>query len=140
MTSTTPIREGSEFLISSNGSPFEWPKPDLRMNVAVARVKETGLPLLYLNQVGGQDELVFDGASFVLNVDAGVVAQLPAWEETVRIVEMRRTAAGWRCEPAERAMLEEHELGRLPRLHAGLAGLRRQERLPERRAGRLRRH
>ena len=46
---------GSELLISPNGSPFDWPKPDLRMNVAVARVKETGLPLLYLNQVGGQD-------------------------------------------------------------------------------------
>ena len=69
---------GSEMLISPNGSPFDWPKPDLRMNVAVARVKETGLPLLYLNQVGGQDELVFDGASFVLNADAGLAAQLPA--------------------------------------------------------------
>jgi NAD+ synthase len=53
---------GSEMLISPNGSPFDWPKPDQRMNVAVARVKETGLPLVYLNQIGGQDELVFDGA------------------------------------------------------------------------------
>ena len=90
---------GSEMLISPNGSPFDWPKPDLRMNVAVARVTETGLPLLYLNQVGGQDELVFDGASFVLNADAGLAVQLPAWEEAVRVVEMRRTAGGWRCEP-----------------------------------------
>ena len=98
---------GSEMLISPNGSPFDWPKPDQRMNVAVARVKETGLPLLYVNQVGGQDELVFDGASFVLNADAGLAAQLPAWEEAVRIVEMRRTGAGWRCEPAERCVLEE---------------------------------
>src|SRR5882672_794254 len=77
---------GSEMLVSPNGSPFDWPKPDLRMNVAVARVKETGLALLYLNQVGGQDELVFDGASFVLNADASLVAQLPDWEETVRVV------------------------------------------------------
>ena len=60
---------GSEMLISPNGSPFDWPKPDQRMNVAVARVTETGLPLLYVNQIGGQDELVFDGASFVLNAD-----------------------------------------------------------------------
>jgi NAD+ synthase len=97
---------GSEMLISPNGSPFDWPKPDQRMNVAVARVKETGLPLLYVNQVGGQDELVFDGASFVLNADAGLAAQLPAWEEAVRVVEMRRTGAGWRCEPAERCVLE----------------------------------
>src|SRR6476660_4886444 len=98
---------GSAMLISPNGSPFDWPKPDQRMNVAVARVKETSLPLLYVNQVGGQDELVFDGASFVLNADAGLAAQLPAWEEAVRVVEMRRTGAGWRCEPAERCVLEE---------------------------------
>src|SRR6187455_3398400 len=98
---------GSELLISPNGSPFDWPKPDLRMNVAVARVTETGLPMLYVNQVGGQDELVFDGASFVLNADASLAAQLPAWDEAVRVVEMRRTGTGWRCEPAERCVLEE---------------------------------
>ena len=112
---------GSELLISPNGSPFDWPKPDLRMNVAVARVKETGLPLLYLNQVGGQDELVFDGASFVLNADASLAAQLPAWEEVVSVVEMRRTTAGWRCEPAVRAVLEEHEAAAY---HACMLGLR----------------
>src|SRR5205085_2254215 len=74
---------GSEMLISPNGSPFDWPKPDQRMNVAVARVKETSLPLLYVNQVGGQDELVFGGASFVLNADAGLAAQLPAWVDAL---------------------------------------------------------
>src|SRR5436190_22152924 len=100
---------GSEMLISPNGSPFDWPKPDLRMNVAVARVKETRLPLLYLNQVGGQDELVFDGASFVLNADAGLAAQRPAWEEAVGVAEMRRTGAGWRCLEGQRAVLEERE-------------------------------
>ena len=100
---------GSELLISPNGSPFDWPKPDQRTNVAVARVKETGLPLIYLNQVGGQDELVFDGASFVLNGDATLAAQLPAWEEGVRVVEMRRANGAWRCEPAARALLEEKE-------------------------------
>src|SRR5499427_6193655 len=68
---------GSELLVVPNGSPFDWPKPELRINVAVARVTETGLPLVYLNQVGGQDELVFDGASFVLNGDATLAAQLP---------------------------------------------------------------
>jgi NAD+ synthase len=100
---------GSELLISPNGSPFDWPKPDQRTNVAVARVKETGLPLVYLNQVGGQDELVFDGASFVLNGDATLAAQLPAWEERVEVVEMRRANGAWRCEPASRAILEERE-------------------------------
>ena len=100
---------GSEFLVSPNGSPFDWPKPDLRMNVAVARVQETGLPLIYLNQVGGQDELVFDGASFVLNADLGLAVQMPAWEEAVWVVEMRRGAGGWRCLEGERAAIEERE-------------------------------
>ena len=61
-----------------NGSPFEHGKVDQRLQLAVARVIETGLPLLYVNQVGGQDELVFDGGSFVLNADRRLVAQLPA--------------------------------------------------------------
>ena len=112
---------GSELLISPNGSPFDWPKPDLRMNVAVARVNETGLPLLYLNQIGGQDELVFDGASFVLNADASLAVQLPAWEEAVSVVEMRRAGGGWRCVEGSRALLEEHESAAY---HACVLGLR----------------
>jgi NAD+ synthase len=112
---------GSEFLLSPNGSPFDWPKPDLRMNVAVARVTETGLPLIYLNQVGGQDELVFDGASFVLNADCSLAVQLPAWEEAIVVVEMRRTGDGWRCEQGERAALEAQESAAY---HACVLGLR----------------
>jgi len=112
---------GAELLISPNGSPFDWPKPHLRMNVAVARVKETGLPLIYLNQVGGQDELVFDGASFVLNGDASLAVQLPAWQEQVLVVEMQRAHAGWRCEPAMRALLQE---GEAAAYHACVLGLR----------------
>ena len=100
---------GAELLISPNGSPFDWPKPDLRMNVAVARTKETGLALIYLNQVGGQDELVFDGASFVLNPDGELAVQLPAWEEALGIAELARTAAGWRCRRGPRAVLEEKD-------------------------------
>ena len=112
---------GSEFLVSPNGSPFDWPKPDLRMNVAVARVQETGLPLLYLNQIGGQDELVFDGASFVLNADLKLAVQMPAWEEAVWVVEMRRGAGGWRCLEGERAAIEEQEAAAY---HACVLGLR----------------
>ena len=63
-------RDGAELLIVPNGSPYWIDKQDVRYGVAEARVKETGLPLAYVNQVGGQDELVFDGASFVLNDDA----------------------------------------------------------------------
>jgi NAD+ synthase len=112
---------GSEMLISPNGSPFDWPKPDLRMNVAVARVTETGLPLLYLNQIGGQDELVFDGASFVLNADRGLAVQMPAWEESIVVVEMRRAANGWACAQGARAAIEEHESAAY---HACVLGLR----------------
>jgi NAD+ synthase len=112
---------GSEMLVSPNGSPFDWPKPDLRMNVAVARVKETGLPLIYLNQVGGQDELVFDGASFVLNADLSLPIQMPAWEERVTLIEMRRGAGGWVCAQGERAAIEEKDAAAY---HACVLGLR----------------
>jgi NAD+ synthase len=98
---------GAEILICPNGSPFDWTKPDVRINRAVARVTETGLPLTYLNQVGGQDELVFDGASFVLNAGCSLAAQLPAWEEAVAITEWRKAPTGWRCEPAPLATIEE---------------------------------
>ena len=74
---------GAELLLVPNGSPFEIDKPDLRTNVAVARVMQTRLPLAYLNQIGGQDELVFDGASFVLNADAELALQAPAWARRV---------------------------------------------------------
>jgi NAD+ synthase len=112
---------GSEMLISPNGSPFDWPKPDLRMNVAVARVTETRLPLLYVNQVGGQDELVFDGASFVLNADLSLAVQMPAWEEAVTLVTLQRTPAGWVCRQGERAAVEERWSAAY---HACVLGLR----------------
>ena len=112
---------GAEILISPNGSPFDWPKPDLRMNVAVARVTESGLPLIYLNQIGGQDELVFDGASFVLNADCSIAVQMPAWDEAVTLTRWTRTPAGWTCATGERALLPERDAAAY---HACLLGLR----------------
>ena len=112
---------GAEILISLNGSPFDWPKPDLRMNVAVARVTESGLPLIYLNQVGGQDELVFDGASFVLNADRSLPIQLPAWEEAVVLTTWTRGDDGWRCAPGARAVLPDRDAAAY---HACVLGLR----------------
>ncbi len=76
------------------------------MNIAVARVVESGLPLIYVNQVGGQDELVFDGASFVLNADNSLAVQLPAWEEKLALTDWKRTDGRWRCEPGERAVID----------------------------------
>jgi NAD+ synthase len=100
---------GSEILLVPNGSPFSMNKYDVRMGHAVARVAESGLPLAYVNQVGGQDELVFDGASFVLNRGGELALQMPAWESAVTISEWTRSADGWRCTPGERALLEEGE-------------------------------
>lgn len=88
---------GAEILLVSNGSPFEADKTDLRLNLAVSRVTESGLPLVYLNQVGGQDELVFDGGSFVLNADRSLAAQLPAFRESIALTRWRREGEGWRC-------------------------------------------
>jgi len=98
---------GSEILLVPNGSPFDASKRDHRLNVAVARVVEAGLPLVYLNQVGGQDELVFDGASFVLNADRRLAAQLPSWEEALVITEWRRENGAWVCAAGSVAELEE---------------------------------
>src|SRR5215467_8132029 len=97
---------GGEILLVPNGSPYRRGVIDERLNVAVARVKEAGLPLVYANQVGGQDELVFEGASFVLNPDLGFAAQLPAFREDVATVAFVRTAAGWRARAGSIAPIE----------------------------------
>lgn len=72
---------GAEVLIVPNGSPFEVDKHEVRLNHAVARCTESHLPLIYVNQVGGQDELVFDGGSFVLDHDYALAARAASWEE-----------------------------------------------------------
>jgi NAD+ synthase len=97
---------GGEILLVPNGSPYRRGVVDERLNVAVARVKESGLPLVYANQVGGQDELVFEGASFVLNTDLTFAAQLPAFREDHATVTFIRTVTGWRAEPGPIAALE----------------------------------
>ncbi|WP_336961878.1 NAD+ synthase [Sphingobium aquiterrae] len=94
--------EGAEILISPNGSPYEIGKDDKRLRgVAAARVQETGLPLIYLNRVGGQDELVFDGASFVLDGDMSLVHQLPEWEEKLVVTRWEKAQGRWHCAPGE---------------------------------------
>jgi NAD+ synthase len=88
---------GGEILLVPNGSPYRRGVIDERLNVAVARVKDAGMPLVYVNQVGGQDELVFEGASFVLNADLTFGAQLPSFREAVVTVVFERAADGWHC-------------------------------------------
>jgi NAD+ synthase len=89
---------GAELLLVPNGSPYEFEKRDQRIQLAIARVTETGLPLAYVNQVGGQDELVFDGASFVINADHRLAAQLPCFQEAVALTHWRREGERWVCE------------------------------------------
>ncbi len=108
-TCETLAETGAEILLVPNGSPFERNKDDVRLNLVVARVTETGLPMAYLNQVGGQDELVFDGASFVLNADRTLAVQMPMFEESVALTEWRREGDGWRVLPGPVAKLPEKE-------------------------------
>jgi len=90
---------GAEMFICINGSPYEINKEALRIEgVAKRRAVDTGLPLIYLNRVGGQDELVFDGASFVINGDGGLAVQLRDWEEQLHETSWTKTAKGWRCD------------------------------------------
>ena len=100
---------GAELLICINGSPYEIDKDTLRIDgVAKRRAVDTGLPLAYLNRVGGQDELVFDGASFVVNGDGALAVQMTDWEEQEVTTRWTRTAQGWRCDKGEIAPLAEH--------------------------------
>ncbi len=108
-TCETLAETGAEILLVPNGSPFESNKDDVRLNLVVARVTETGLPMAYLNQICGQDELVFDGASFVLNADRSLAVQMPMFEEAVTLTEWTRTENGWHVTPGEIARLPEKE-------------------------------
>ena len=89
---------GAEMLVVPNGSPYWRQKGDVRINIAVARVTEQGLPTIYVNQVGGQDELVFDGVSFGLHADCSLAFQFAAFQETVATTHWVRQSGAWRCE------------------------------------------
>ncbi|MBB6124070.1 NAD+ synthase [Sphingobium subterraneum] len=105
------LRErGAEILITPNGSPYEIGKDERRMSqVCAARVRETGLPIAYLNRVGGQDELVFDGASFVMNADGSVAWQMADWDEALVLTQWERAdEGGWHCVEGERHTLDPH--------------------------------
>ncbi|GAB5487466.1 MAG: NAD+ synthase [Parasphingorhabdus sp.] len=101
--------QGAELLISVNGSPYEIEKDDRReTEVFAARVKETCLPLMFLNRVGGQDEVVFDGCSFVLNTDGETAHRLPDWEEHVRDTIWSKGSEGWSCDAGDIENWDHH--------------------------------
>ncbi|HVM78642.1 MAG TPA: NAD+ synthase [Stellaceae bacterium] len=98
--SETLQESGAELLVVINGSPFESNKRDQRIELAAQRVRENGLPILYVNQICGQDELVFDGASFALDAEGHLKVLAPDWREIVLKTEWRRTGDGsWTVEP-----------------------------------------
>ncbi len=99
----TLAETGAEVLFVPNGSPYRRGKLDLRLNVTVARVVETGLPLIYLNTVGGQDDQVFDGASFALNPGGELAVQLPPMVEAIVHIDLEGGTNGWRILPGQKA-------------------------------------
>jgi NAD+ synthase len=100
---------GAEFLLVPNGSPYELDKDDKRYQLVRNRALQTGLAIAYLNRVGGQDELVFDGSSFIVHPDGERVVQLCDWDEALLVTDWQRTADGWRC-----ATRESHALDAFP--------------------------
>jgi NAD+ synthase len=113
-------KQGAELLLVPNGSPYELDKDEIRQKMVRSRALMTGLAMVYLNRVGGQDELVFDGSSFVVHPDGELVAQMADWEEALLMTEWRREADGWRC-----LTTEKHKLDGYPEdiYHAMMLGL-----------------
>ncbi|MEO5773655.1 MAG: NAD+ synthase [Sphingomicrobium sp.] len=112
---------GAEMLLVPNGSPYELDKDDLRQRLVRSRVIGTGLPMIYLNRVGGQDEIVFDGSSFVMHPDGELVVQMADWDEQLLLTEWERGPDGWRC-----STRESHQLDPFPAdiYRAMMVGLR----------------
>jgi len=107
---------GGEILLVPNASPYEVGKTDVRVQLGVQRVVESGLPFVYLNQVGGQDEVIYDGGSFALGADRRLKAKLASFREEVATVEFRRNGKGWECLPGPIAP----ELGNLESIYQAM--------------------
>ncbi|MGN6768891.1 MAG: NAD+ synthase [Rhizobiaceae bacterium] len=105
----TLAESGAELLLVPNGSPFYRGKVDVRHQVAIRQVIESGLPLIYANQLGGQDELVFDGASFAIQSDRTLGFQMSQFEEGLSITHWKRDGDTWRCEKGPVSQIPERE-------------------------------
>ncbi|HEX8010829.1 MAG TPA: NAD+ synthase [Casimicrobiaceae bacterium] len=125
---------GAQLIVVPNGSPYHTRQQALRREVVTARARETGMPVVYVNRVGGQDELVFDGASFIVDGAGALAQQLPAWHETVAFAEFDgptpkavRGTLGERLEPHVYAALtmgvrDYVHKNRFPGVLIGLSG------------------
>ncbi|MDB5492079.1 MAG: nadE [Micavibrio sp.] len=113
---------GADCLIVVNASPFETGKLERRLEVAKARIRETGLPLIYVNAVGGQDEIVFDGASFILNQNGDSILRVGEFEpDLVHTVWEKTPTGGWLCGTGE---IKLHREGPALIYQAVMLGLR----------------
>jgi len=121
---------GAEIFIVPNGSPFERGKVDRRIALSTDRVRETGRPLVYINQVGGQDELVFDGGSFVINADEQVAVRFPVWAEMTCSTRWTRSGSGWRCDPQPPTPVPDEHGNTYQALMVGLRDYVNKNRLP----------
>lgn len=98
---------GADVLLVPNGSPYHRGKRELRLNLMIARVVETGLPLVYLNMVGGQDDQIFDGASFAVNPGGALALQMGAFDEEIAHVDLVSGEEGWRVVDGPKAAVPE---------------------------------
>jgi NAD+ synthase len=90
-------KKNADILISPNASPYDSQKKQRRGQTVENRIKESGLPIVYLNQVGGQDDLVFDGGSFIMNADQDYITNLPYFEECLAFTGWEKTDHHWQC-------------------------------------------
>ncbi|WP_173931823.1 NAD+ synthase [Chelativorans sp. Marseille-P2723] len=105
----TLAESGAEILLVPNGSPYYRGKVEVRQQIVIRQVIENGLPIIYANMIGGQDELVFDGASFAIHSDKSLAFQLSQFEEAVALTTWRRNGETWLCEDAPMAVIPENE-------------------------------
>ena len=101
----TLTETGAQTLLVPNGSPYYRGKTEIRQNVMVSRVIESGLPLVYLNLVGGQDDQVFDGGSFVLNPGGELVLQMPQFEENIATCVFKKSVGNWIAETGHKSRI-----------------------------------
>ena len=105
----TLAESGAEILLVPNGSPYYRGKIDIRHQVVIRQVIESDLPILYANQLGGQDELVFDGASFAFNADRKLAFQMSQFEEQVTVTTWRRGEESWFCDEGPMSRIPDGE-------------------------------
>jgi len=103
----TLAESGAEILLVPNGSPYYRDKMDVRHQIVLRQVIESDAPMIYANQVGGQDDLIFDGASFAFNADRTLAFQMSQFEEQVAVVTFRRNDGGWVCTDGPKSVIPD---------------------------------